>query len=108
MTREIFATTRGEETRFHLLVTGTNFQIKIWEALLRIPEGCVASYRQIAQAAGAPHANRAAANALAANPIAYLIPCHRVIRATGAFGGYRWGIVRKRALLAREMAAHPD
>lgn len=87
-----------------LQLFGTPFQIKVWEALLRIPEGACASYEQIAQAIGAKSAVRAAAGAVAANPIAYLIPCHRVVRKTGAIHAYRWGRIRKLALLGWEAA----
>ncbi len=93
--------------RAPLELWGTNFQLKVWEALLRIPAGSVACYEDVASAIGAPRATRAVASAVAANPVAMLIPCHRVILKTGAFGGYRWGTARKRALLAREAAAHP-
>ncbi len=85
-----------------LLLRGTNFQIKTWQALLCIPPGAVASYRQVAAAIGQPQASRAVGRAVGANPVALLIPCHRVIRETGALGGYRWGTPRKRALLAWE------
>jgi AraC family transcriptional regulator of adaptative response/methylated-DNA-[protein]-cysteine methyltransferase len=87
-----------------LLVKGTNFQIKVWEALLKIPAGCVASYGDIARRLGSPRAGRAVGNAVAANSISYLIPCHRVIRSLGNFGRYRWGRDRKRAMLAWEAA----
>jgi AraC family transcriptional regulator, regulatory protein of adaptative response / methylated-DNA-[protein]-cysteine methyltransferase len=87
-----------------LLVRGTGFQVKVWEALLRIPPGHVATYHDVARAAGAETAWRAAASAIGENPIAFLIPCHRVIRSTGAFGEYRWGATRKRAMLAWETA----
>ncbi len=85
-----------------LYLKGTNFQIKVWQALLKIPRGAVASYEDIARRVGNPHAVRAVANAVAHNPVAYLIPCHRVIRKTGAVGEYRWGSARKKALLAWE------
>lgn len=92
-----------------LLVQGTNFQLQVWRALLRIPAGGAASYRQIAQAIGRPGAARAVGRAVGANPVALLIPCHRVIQALGPsssydWGGYRWGSVRKRALLGWEAA----
>lgn len=87
-----------------LLVRGTGFQVKIWEALLRIPPGHVATYQDVAQAAGAQNAWRATASAVGENPIAFLIPCHRVIRSAGTFGEYRWGSARKRAMLAWESA----
>ncbi|PTL83787.1 methylated-DNA--[protein]-cysteine S-methyltransferase [Vitiosangium sp. GDMCC 1.1324] len=87
-----------------LLVKGSNFQLKVWDALLRIPPGSVATYQDIATVIGAPGAVRAVGTAVGENPVAFLIPCHRVIRKTGAFGGYRWGAPRKRALLAWEAA----
>ena len=67
------------------------FQMKVWEALLHIPRGALASYDDVAAAIGAPRASRAVASAIAVNPVAVLIPCHRVIRQTGHFGGYTWG-----------------
>ncbi len=88
--------------RLHLLLRGTNFQIKVWEALLRLPPGRRVSYTQLAGLAGVPRAQRAVGSALAANPIAYLIPCHRVIRESGDSGQYRWGGERKAAMLAWE------
>ena len=87
-----------------VLLRGTNLQLRVWEALLRIPEGTVVSYGSLAAALGKPTAARAVAGAVAANPIAYLIPCHRVLRATGAIGGYRWGTARKKAMLGRELS----
>ena len=75
--------------RLHL--RGTRFQIKVWEALLRIPHGALVSYGDVATAIGVPRASRAVASAFAANPVAVLIPCHRVIRQSGHFGGYAWG-----------------
>ena len=87
-----------------VLAAGTNFQIRVWRALLEIPPASVRTYRQIAQAIGAPSSSRAVGNAIAANPIAYLIPCHRVIQSTGSVGNYRWQPYRKRALLAWEQA----
>jgi AraC family transcriptional regulator of adaptative response/methylated-DNA-[protein]-cysteine methyltransferase len=87
-----------------LLLRGTNFQVKVWSALLRVPTGRVVSYLDIANAIGQPRAVRAVGNALAHNPLGYLVPCHRVIRATGALGDYRWGQARRRALLAWEAA----
>ena len=85
-----------------LFVKGTNFQIKVWKALLRIPRGAVISYGAVARQIGRPKAVRAVANAVANNPIAFLIPCHRVILKSGAFGGYRWGSTRKKIILAWE------
>jgi AraC family transcriptional regulator of adaptative response/methylated-DNA-[protein]-cysteine methyltransferase len=85
-----------------LLVRGTNFQVKVWRALLQIPTGSVATYEDIATSIGSPGAVRAVGTAIGRNPVAFLIPCHRVIRSTGALGGYRWGLPRKRAMLAWE------
>ena len=87
-----------------LALKGTNFQIKVWEALLRIPPGTVVSYGDIARAIGHPDSYRAVGTAVGRNPIAYLIPCHRVIQRSGAFGNYRWGAARKRAMLGWEAA----
>ena len=86
----------------NLLVTGTNWQIKVWEALLKISPGAVTTYGAVAKWLGCGTAARAVGNALAKNPIAYLIPCHRVIRESGVIGNYRWGADRKRAMLAWE------
>lgn len=87
-----------------LLLRGTNFQLKVWHALLRVPEGATVSYGDLARAVGRPKAVRAVGNAVGSNRIAWLIPCHRVLRSTGALGGYHWGEDRKRALLAWERA----
>jgi AraC family transcriptional regulator of adaptative response/methylated-DNA-[protein]-cysteine methyltransferase len=83
-------------------VRATAFQWQVWRALQRIPEGATRSYQAIAEELGRPTAARAVARACASNRIAVLIPCHRVVRGDGALGGYRWGIARKAALLARE------
>jgi AraC family transcriptional regulator of adaptative response/methylated-DNA-[protein]-cysteine methyltransferase len=91
-----------------LQARGTNFQVQVWRALLAIPPGHVVSYGDVAHSLGRPKAVRAVASAIAANPIACLIPCHRVLRATGALSGYRWGPTRKRALLAWESATHGE
>ena len=87
-----------------LYLRGTNFQIKVWEALLRLPSGKVTTYKAIAEQIGSGKAARAVGEAVARNPLAYLIPCHRVLLRTGEFGGYRYGSARKKAILAREMA----
>lgn len=87
-----------------LFLKGTNFQLKVWEALLRIPAGAVTTYEDVARRIESPRAVRAVGTAVGHNPIAFVIPCHRVIRATGAFGEYRWGSERKKALLAWEQA----
>jgi AraC family transcriptional regulator, regulatory protein of adaptative response / methylated-DNA-[protein]-cysteine methyltransferase len=82
----------------------TAFQWQVWRALQRIPEGATRSYQEIARELGHPSAARAVARACASNRVAVLIPCHRVVRGDGALGGYRWGVARKAALLARESA----
>jgi len=94
----------------HLYLHGSNFQLKVWEALLRIPSGSVVSYRDVASYLGEPKASRAVGNALARNPVAVLIPCHRVIHSMGEFGNYHYGAARKVALLGWEMAkvAYPS
>lgn len=88
----------------HLMLRGTNFQIKVWEALISVAPGEIVSYTQFAQMAGAPKARRSVGTAIGKNNIALLIPCHRVIRETGEIGSYRWGSDRKAALLAWEAA----
>ena len=115
--RKVFAAWNGDQpqpgvgggdvspTPLSLLVRGTNFQVRVWQALLRIPPGAVATYEDVASVVGRAGATRAVGSAIARNPVAYLIPCHRVIRKTGAFGGYHWGAPRKVALLLRETAA---
>jgi len=93
----------GRKSTIKLQVRGTNFQIKVWEALLRIPPGQVTCYEELAEVIGEPSAPRAVGNALAHNPIAFLIPCHRVLRKAGDFGNYRYGHARKKAMLMREI-----
>jgi AraC family transcriptional regulator of adaptative response/methylated-DNA-[protein]-cysteine methyltransferase len=85
-----------------LHVKGTNFQLKVWRALLEIPTGEVTTYGAIATKLGDPKASRAVGTAVGSNPVSYLIPCHRVIRASGELGGYAWGIERKKVMLRRE------
>lgn len=86
-------------------VRGGSFQVRVWRALLRTPRGALVSYGRLAAAAGNPGAARAVGTTVGANPLAYLIPCHRVIRGTGALGDYRWGRARKAAILAWESSA---
>jgi AraC family transcriptional regulator of adaptative response/methylated-DNA-[protein]-cysteine methyltransferase len=86
-------------------VRGTAFQQRVWQALREIPAGQTASYSEVARRIGAPSSVRAVAHAVASNPLAVAIPCHRVVRTDGALAGYRWGIERKRALLEREASA---
>ena len=95
----------GEPLALHL--SGTNFQIQVWEALLRIPSGSLVTYGDIAVAIGLPASARAVGQAVGDNPIPVLIPCHRVIRGDGALGGYRYGLARKVALLGQELAHEP-
>jgi len=100
----IFQAGTKQQAPLAVLVKGTNFQIKVWEALLRVPAGRITTYAGLAHGLGRPGAARAVGSAIEANHIGYLIPCHRVIRSTGAFGEYRWGAQRKRILLSRELA----
>ncbi|MBT5533841.1 methylated-DNA--[protein]-cysteine S-methyltransferase, partial [Candidatus Poribacteria bacterium] len=88
-----------------MLLRGTNFQVKVWQALVAIPPGAVVSYGDVAAAVGHPTASRAVGTAVGANPVAYFIPCHRVLRNTGGIGGYRWGVGRKVAILGWEATA---
>ncbi len=85
-----------------LHLKGTPFQFKVWEALLEIPKGYLTSYGDLAASIGHPGASRAVGTAVGENPIAFIIPCHRVIRSTGAIGGYHWGLETKKAILIRE------
>ncbi len=100
----VFSTpaSRRDSEPLPILLRGTNFQLKVWEALLRVEPGTVASYEQIAASIGLPGAVRAVGSALGANPVCYVIPCHRVVRKSGELGGYHWGVERKRAMLWRE------
>jgi AraC family transcriptional regulator, regulatory protein of adaptative response / methylated-DNA-[protein]-cysteine methyltransferase len=99
--QQIFRARRGP---FHLHLRGTNFQLKVWQALLTIPPGTLVTYGDLAALIGAPTAQRAVGSAIGRNPIAYLIPCHRVIRGLGVVGDYRWGRVRKQAIIGWEAA----
>jgi AraC family transcriptional regulator of adaptative response/methylated-DNA-[protein]-cysteine methyltransferase len=86
----------------HLILNGTNFQIKVWEALIKIPMGAVVSYESVAAHIGMPKASRAVGNAVGSNPVSFIIPCHRVIRKTAEFGNYGGGVARKMAMLGWE------
>jgi AraC family transcriptional regulator of adaptative response/methylated-DNA-[protein]-cysteine methyltransferase len=98
---EIFGAGHGaDRTPIRLAVRGTNFQLKVWQALLEVGSDGPTTYRAVAQAAQVPGSERAVGNAVGANPVAWLIPCHNVLRADGSLGGYRWGEERKRAMLA--------
>ena len=102
----IFDVERKPERPLSLYVSGTNFQINVWKALLNIPPGQVTSYSRIATAIGHPDAARAVGTAVGSNPVGFLIPCHRVIQQGGQLGGYHWGITRKHALHAWESARY--
>ena len=95
---------RKESAKLHVLVKGTNFQVKVWEALLRIPMGNVLTYQDVAKTIQSPRAMQAVGSAVGANHIAYLIPCHRVIRKDGILGEYRWSSTRKKGIIGWEMA----
>jgi AraC family transcriptional regulator of adaptative response/methylated-DNA-[protein]-cysteine methyltransferase len=98
---------RLQEIKLHL--KGTDFQLKVWEALLKIPMGQLAAYGTIADRLGVPGASRAVGTAIGNNPVAFLIPCHRVIRSSGDFGGYMWGSTRKAAIIGWEgVRSHED
>jgi len=84
------------------MVKGTNFQLKVWRALLEVAASGPTTYREVAEPAGVPGIERAVGNAVGRNPVAWMIPCHRVLRADGTLGGYAWGEDRKRAMLAWE------
>jgi AraC family transcriptional regulator of adaptative response/methylated-DNA-[protein]-cysteine methyltransferase len=103
---QIFNPAAGKNKEpLHLVLKGTNFQIKVWEALTRIPFGAVVTYEDVAAQVGLPKATRAVGTAVGHNPISYIIPCHRVIRKTAEFGNYGGGTARKKAILGWE-AAH--
>ena len=91
-----------EQIKLHL--AGTPFQLKVWESLLRIPMGRLSTYKDIAQTINNPKASRAVGNAIGSNPVAFLIPCHRVIQSNGEMGGYMWGPDKKAAIIGWEAA----
>lgn len=100
----IFEPSKNDLQQIKLHLKGSEFQLKVWESLLRIPLGQVCTYGTIARQIGHPNAARAVGTAIGSNPVAYLIPCHRVIQSTGAFGGYMWGRARKAAIIGWEAA----
>lgn len=102
LAERIFSPAGNKEVK--LLIRGTPFQVKVWQALIKIPFGRLCSYQAVANAIGTPQATRALGTAVGANPIAYLIPCHRVIRREAIIGQYRWGSLRKKALIGWERA----
>jgi AraC family transcriptional regulator of adaptative response/methylated-DNA-[protein]-cysteine methyltransferase len=99
---EAYAAGRAREMELPLDLAATAFQARVWRALREIPAGETRTYAEVARAIGRPSATRAVARAIAANPAAVAIPCHRVVPASGGVGGYRWGAARKRRLIARE------
>lgn len=100
----VFANDWSQISEIKLHLKGTDFQLKVWESLLRIPKGQLATYGKIADAIKKPKASRAVGTAIGSNPIAYLIPCHRVIQSSGNLGGYRWDSIRKTAIIGWEAA----
>jgi AraC family transcriptional regulator of adaptative response/methylated-DNA-[protein]-cysteine methyltransferase len=98
--------TQLNEIKLHL--NGTPFQLKVWQSLLNIPQGKLTTYGAIAKSIGSPKSSRAVGTAIGVNPIAYLIPCHRVIRSSGEMGGYMWGVTRKSAMIGWEAAKSHD
>ncbi|HZY82801.1 MAG TPA: methylated-DNA--[protein]-cysteine S-methyltransferase [Cyclobacteriaceae bacterium] len=102
--KTIFSASLQPEKKLHVLVKGTNFQVKVWEALLKLPMGSVTTYQDIAKSIENPNAFQAVGSAVGSNHIAYLIPCHRVIRKDGILGEYRWNPTRKKSMIGWEMA----
>lgn len=101
---QIFLQNWVQPNQVKLHLKGTDFQLKVWETLLKIPLGRLSTYGSIAKSIGLPSASRAVGTAIGANPVAFLIPCHRVIQSTGVFGQYRWGSIRKQAMIGWEAA----
>jgi AraC family transcriptional regulator of adaptative response/methylated-DNA-[protein]-cysteine methyltransferase len=99
---QIYTQDWSKINKIKLHLKGTDFQLKVWEALLKIPRGNLTTYGTIAKAIQKPNASRAVGTAIGNNPIAFLIPCHRVIQSTGMFGGYMWGTTRKTAIIGWE------
>ena len=99
---QLFDNSMNVNKPFSLYVRGTPFQVQVWRALLEIPSGTLCTYSDLANSVGRPSATRAVASAVGDNPISWLIPCHRVIRKGGYLGGYRWGLPRKKVMLAWE------
>jgi len=100
--KQLFKPLSAWGKKLPLFVRGTNFQVQVWKALLEIPSGSLCAYSSLAEAIGRPTATRAVASAVGDNPISWFIPCHRVIRKGGNLGGYRWGLPRKKVMLAWE------
>jgi AraC family transcriptional regulator, regulatory protein of adaptative response / methylated-DNA-[protein]-cysteine methyltransferase len=105
LVREIFAPEGSASRRpLRAFVRGTAFQLRVWRALLRVPAGRLTTYGRLAEAIGNSKASRAVGSAVGANPLAFIIPCHRVIRETGALGHYHWDPIRKRAIIGWELS----
>ncbi|MEM9446293.1 MAG: methylated-DNA--[protein]-cysteine S-methyltransferase [Verrucomicrobiota bacterium] len=102
--KRIFKSSYKKNEPLRLWVRASAFQLKVWKALLRIPEGHVCTYGQVARSIGNPQSARAVGTACGSNPVGFIIPCHRVIRRTGIIEGYRWGRTRKKVILAKEAA----
>ena len=100
----IFTHDWSKLSQIKLHLKGTEFQLKVWETLLKIPMGKLSTYGSIAEKIQSPNASRAVGTAIGSNPVAFLIPCHRVIQSSGAFGGYMWGATRKTAIIGWEAA----
>jgi AraC family transcriptional regulator of adaptative response/methylated-DNA-[protein]-cysteine methyltransferase len=100
--RQVFGSDARKDRPVRLVMIGTDFDVRVWEALLKIPMGRAVSYTDIARHIGAPSASRAVGSAVGRNPISFVVPCHRVLRGDGSLGGYHWGLTRKRALIGWE------
>ncbi len=101
---QIFGQSDEADQTIRLVLIGSDFEIRVWETLLKIPQGRAVSYKDIAHHLGNPKASRAVGSAVGRNPISFVVPCHRVLRADGALGGYHWGLTRKRAIIGWEAA----
>ena len=100
--RQIFGSDASKDQPVRLVMIGTDFDVRVWETLLKIPMGRAVSYTDIARHIGTPSASRAVGSAVGRNPISFVVPCHRVLRGDGSLGGYHWGLTRKRALIGWE------
>ena len=100
--RQVFASEWDRQQPVRLVMIGTDFDVRVWESLLKIPMGRAVSYTDIARHIGSPSASRAVGSAVGRNPISFVVPCHRVLRGDGSLGGYHWGLTRKRALIGWE------
>ncbi|NIO08951.1 MAG: methylated-DNA--[protein]-cysteine S-methyltransferase, partial [Deltaproteobacteria bacterium] len=105
LAHRVFTWPAASQQPLRAFVRGTPFQVRVWRALLQVRPGTLVSYGRLAAAINKPTASRAVGTAVGQNPLAYLIPCHRVIRKTGVIGNYRWGRIRKRAILAWESSS---